>query len=107
MLVVILQIVGFDVKRVMIDQGYGVEIMYPDLFKGLGLKLKDLNKYNVPLIEFDGKTTIPKGMIRLPLQTGDKVVNVDFIVMDVFSPYTAILVRPWLHAMGQCPQLCI
>lgn len=27
---------GFMVKRVMIDQGSGVEIMYPDLYKGLG-----------------------------------------------------------------------
>ena len=104
---VILQIAGFDVKRVMTDQGSGAEIIYLDLFIGLGLKLEDLNKYDVPLIEFDGKTTIPKRMIRLPVQTGDKVVNVDFIVVDVFSPYTAILVRPWLHAMGRCPQLCI
>ena len=97
---VILQIVGFDVKRVMIDQGCGVEIMYLDLFKGLDLKLKDLNKYDVPLIEFDRKTTIPKGMIRLPVQTGNKVVSVDFIVVDAFSLYTAILARSWLHAMG-------
>ena len=54
---------GFDVKRVMIDQGKGVEIMYPELFKGLGLKLEDLDKYDVPLIKFDGKTTILNGMI--------------------------------------------
>ena len=26
----------FDVKSVMIDQGSRAEIMYPDLFKGLG-----------------------------------------------------------------------
>lgn len=39
-------------------------------------------------------------MIRIPVQTRDKVVNVDFIVVDAFSPYTVILARPWLHAMG-------
>lgn len=55
--------VGFDVKRVMIDQGSGVEIMYPELFKSLGLKLEDLDKYDVHLIKFDGKTTILNGMI--------------------------------------------
>ena len=27
------------------------------------------------------------------------VVEVDFIVVDVFSPYTAIMGRPWLHAL--------
>ena len=24
----------------------------------------------------------------------------DFIVVDSYSPYTAIVVRPWLHALG-------
>jgi len=42
-LVVTLRIAGFDVNRVMIDQGSEVEIMFPDLFKGLGLRLKDLD----------------------------------------------------------------
>ena len=27
-------------------------------------------------------------------------MNVDFIVVDAFSLYTAILARPWLHAIG-------
>ena len=37
-LVVTARISGFLVKRVMIDQGNGADIMYPDLFEGLGLK---------------------------------------------------------------------
>ena len=41
-LVVILRIRGYDVKRVLVDQGSGVEIMYPDLFKGLNLRPEDL-----------------------------------------------------------------
>ena len=38
-LVITLRIEGYDVKRVMVDQGSGVEIMYLDLYKGLSLKL--------------------------------------------------------------------
>ena len=34
------------------------------------------------------------------MQTGSDVVEVDFIVVDVFSPYTAIMGRPWLHSLG-------
>ena len=34
------------------------------------------------------------------MQTGSDVVEVDFIVVDVFSPYTAIMNRPWLHSLG-------
>jgi len=33
---------------------------------------------------------------------GKKVV-VTFIVVALFSPYTAILGRPWIHAMGAVP----
>ena len=34
--------------RVMIDQGSGAEIMYPDLYRVLGLKDEDLSKYDTP-----------------------------------------------------------
>lgn len=60
-LVVTLQIRGFDVKRVMIDQGSGAKIMYPDLYKELGLILKDLTEYNSPLVAFDGRIVLPAG----------------------------------------------
>jgi len=52
------------------------------------------------LVGFDGKMVIPKGMVRLPIQMGNKVVEVDFVIMDAYSPYTAILARPWLYTMG-------
>ena len=43
---------------------------------------------------------VPKGQIRLPVQANTNVVEVDFIVVDAFSPYTAIMGRPWLHFLG-------
>ena len=54
-LVVTLRIGRYDVKRVMIDQGNAVEIMYPDLYKGLGLKPENLTTYSSPLVSFEGK----------------------------------------------------
>ncbi|XP_030944703.1 uncharacterized protein LOC115969236 [Quercus lobata] len=99
-LVVTLTIGGYDVKRVMIDQGSAVDIMYPDLYKGLGLKPEDLAAYSSSLVSFEGRIVVPKGHIRLLVQTGRDVMEVDFIVVDVFSPYTAIMGRPWLHTLG-------
>ena len=84
----------------MVDQGSAVEIMYPDLYKGLNLKPEDLTAYESPLVSFEGKTVIPKSQIRLPIQTDSEVVEVDFIIVDSYSPYTAIMARPWLHALG-------
>ena len=80
------------------DQGSAAEIMYPD-FEG-NLKVEDLTPYSSPLVSFEGKIIIPNGQVRLPVQTGSKVVEVDFIVVDAYSPYTAIVARPWLHTLG-------
>ena len=99
-LVITLRIGGYDVKRIMVDQGSAVEIMYPDLYKGLNLKAEDLTPYSSPLVSFKGKIIIPKGQIRLPVQTSSEMVKVDFIVVDAYSPYTAIVARPWLHTLG-------
>ena len=27
-------------------------------------------------------------------------MEVDFIMMDAYSPYTAVVARPWLHTLG-------
>ncbi|XP_050289989.1 uncharacterized protein LOC126728165 [Quercus robur] len=73
--------------------------MYPDLYKGLNLRPEDLTAYDSPLISFEGKTVTPKGQIILTIQTGSEVVEVNFIVVDAYSPYIAIVARPWIHAL--------
>lgn len=63
------------------------------------MKLEDLSKYDILLVKFDGKIVTLKGMIRLPVQSGNEVVEVDFIVIDGYLSYIAILARQWLHIM--------
>ena len=99
-LIVTLRIGGFNVKRVLVDQGSAVKVMYPDLYRGLNLKPKDLTAYDSLLVSFEGKTVTPMGQIKLAIQTGLDVVEVDFVVVDTYSPYIAIMARPWLHALG-------
>ena len=60
-LVVTLRIGGYDIKRVLVDQGNGAEIMYPDLYKELNLITEDLTAYNSPLVGFEAKVVILKG----------------------------------------------
>ena len=96
---VTIRIGGYDVKRVIVDQGNAAEIMYHDLFKGLGLKSKDLRSYSSPLVSFEGKMVVLKGQIKLPVQIRTDLVEVDFIVVEAFSSYTAIMGRPWLYSL--------
>ncbi|XP_075670507.1 uncharacterized protein LOC142640333 [Castanea sativa] len=87
----------------MIDQGNGADVMYPDLYRGLGLKKQDLSKYDSPLMGFDGHMVIPGGQISLSVIMGGWEVLVTFIVVASFSPYTEIFGRPWIHDMGAVP----
>ena len=82
------------------DQGSAAEIMYLDFYKGLSLRAEDLMPYSSPLVSFEGKVIVPNGQIRLPVQTGSETMEVDFIVVDAYSPYTTIVARPWFHTLG-------
>ena len=73
--------------------------------KGLGLKLEDLSKYDTLLVGFDGKVVMPKGQIKLSVVIEGNEVAVNFIMVNAFSPYTAILERPWIHVMRAVPSM--
>ena len=93
-LVITTRIRGFLAKRVMVDQGSGANVMYLDLFKGLGLKNRDLSKYDTPLVGFDRRVVALEGQISLPVNMEGKEVMATFIVVNSFSQYTAILGWP-------------
>ena len=88
---VVIRIKGYDVKRVLVNQGSGVEIIYPNLYNGLNLKLEDLERYDSPLMGFDSRMVVPRGMIRLLVQPKDEEVQVDFIVVEAFFPLHGFL----------------
>ena len=78
----------------MVDQGNGTEIMYPNLYKGLGLNSEDLSGYDTLLLGFDGKVVTPEGQIKLRVVAEGREVEVNFSVVNAYSPYTVILGRP-------------
>ena len=55
-MVVTLRIGGYDVKKVLVDQGSGAEIMYPDLYKELNLRPEGLTAYDSPLVSFEERS---------------------------------------------------
>jgi len=78
----------------MVDQGSGAEIMYLDLYEGLGLTPEDLTEYNNPLVAFDGSIVLPARQVTLPMEVEGRKEMVHFIVVHSYSPYIAILGRP-------------
>lgn len=46
---------------------------------------------------------MPEGQIKLSIVTEGKEVEVNFMVVNAFSPYIAILGQPWIHTIGAVP----
>ena len=87
----------------MIDQGSKEEIVYLDLYEGLGLTSDGLTKYDSPLIAFDKIVVTPARQVTLPVEVGGRKELVNFIVVHSYSPYTAILICLWIHSIGAVP----
>uniref|UniRef100_A0A2N9FYE8 Uncharacterized protein n=1 Tax=Fagus sylvatica TaxID=28930 RepID=A0A2N9FYE8_FAGSY len=52
---------------------------------------------------FSGETVVPSGKVTINVRAGTVSTPTEFFVLNAFSPYNAILGRPWLHRMGAVP----
>ncbi|GFZ00952.1 hypothetical protein Acr_14g0005870 [Actinidia rufa] len=96
-LVVQLRIGGYDVKRILVDTGSSVEVMYYDLFKQLKIPQEQLKPARAPLVGFNAQAHWPLGTVSLKTRAGSQELMTEFVVVDIPSPYNAIVGRDWLH----------
>ena len=61
-LVITLRIRGYDMKKVMVDQGSAAKIMYPDLYNGAKLKARQLNNLRLSVGGLQWEDYHPKGL---------------------------------------------
>ncbi|MCI55360.1 hypothetical protein A2U01_0076610, partial [Trifolium medium] len=78
---------NFDVRRVLIDPGSSVDIMYARTFESLQLTERNLTPYmGSDLQGFNGTTTKPWGFVDLIVTVGAnetaKSIKVQFLVVD-------------------------
>ena len=67
-LVIMLNIEGFNTKRILVDNGSSADIIYVLAFQQLKLDLKRLGPFDSPLISFSGDRVYPKGIVTLTIQ---------------------------------------
>jgi len=102
-MVISAEIQGFQVKRVFIDGGSSVEIMFASCFDQLGIGRHNLKPSSSPLSGFTGKVVVPLGTIALQVTVVDDVDRgkrvsalCNFAIIDAPSPYNVIIGRPWI-----------
>ena len=100
-LVIMLNIEGFNTKRILVDNGSFADIIYLPAFKQLKLDQKRLRPFKSPLISFNGDRVYPKGIVTLTITVGTHprqlTRQLDFLVVDCPSSYNVIIGRPTLN----------
>ncbi|XP_071939264.1 uncharacterized protein [Coffea arabica] len=98
---------NYRVKKMYVDQGSAVDILFHRVFKELGLEDRQLTPVRTPLVGFTGPPVNPKGMITLMVTVGQapkcRTIPVNFVVVKQQSPYNVFLGRPALNALRAIP----
>uniref|UniRef100_A0A2N9HJY0 RNA-directed DNA polymerase n=1 Tax=Fagus sylvatica TaxID=28930 RepID=A0A2N9HJY0_FAGSY len=102
-LVVTLEIAGYSTRRVLIDNGSSVDIIYLTAFQQMRIDKDQLRPIETPLVGFAGTSVYPLGIITLQLIAGtypkQATKKVDFLVVDCPSAYNVIIGRPTLNRL--------
>ena len=69
-LVIMLNIEGFNTKRILVDNGSSADIIYFPTFQQLRLDPKRLHHFDTPLVSFSGDRVYPKGIVTLMMTAG-------------------------------------
>ena len=88
---------NYDVKKILVDTSSSVEVMYYNLFKQLNLHESELKLARAPLVGFNAQSHWPLGTVTLKVRVGSQELMIEFVVVDIPSPYNAIVGRDWLH----------
>ncbi|XP_071921818.1 uncharacterized protein [Coffea arabica] len=98
---------NYRVKKVYVDQGSAVNILFYRVFKEFGLEEEQLTPVRTPLVGFTGPPINSEGMITLMVTVGQapkcRTIPVNFVVVKQQSPYNVFLGRPALNALRAIP----
>ncbi|XP_073035186.1 uncharacterized protein [Primulina eburnea] len=102
-LVIQAKVANYDVRRVFIDSGSSVNIIFQEVLDQMNLEGYQLQPVETALFGFAGHTVYPRGEITLPLTIGAeelrKTVMTVFTVVSAPTSYNIILGRPAMNAL--------
>ena len=99
---------GYLVRRIYVDEGSAVNVMYEHCFNNLSNDIRDrLKETTTSLVGFSGETSKPLGKIELEVCFGDHGMYrrpmMSFCVVNSPSPYNVILGRTGLKEIRAVP----
>ncbi|GJZ43145.1 reverse transcriptase domain-containing protein [Tanacetum coccineum] len=96
---------GFKVRRIYVDGGRSLEIMYEHCFRNLSYRTRSrLRESQNPLVGFSGEVNYPLGDIDLEVTMVEcertRIVIMEFAVVKSLSMYNSLLGRMGMRSLG-------
>ncbi|XP_026398297.1 uncharacterized protein LOC113294090 [Papaver somniferum] len=98
-LVLTLPVAGCNIKKILIDGGSSVNVLFYDTFKRMELNDEQLMSSYYIIYGFNGAPKKPLGYIVLEVKAGPMKVDTRFSVVNAPSPYNSIIGRRWVHKL--------
>ncbi|XP_072064426.1 uncharacterized protein [Arachis hypogaea] len=99
--VISIQLGDLIVRKVLLDPGSSADILFFTTFQKMKLSTNILQPYSGELVGFSGERVPVMGSVWLQTTLGEqplsKTQDVQYLVVDCFSPYNVILGRPFLN----------
>ena len=106
-LVITLRISNYDVRRVLVDNGSAVNVIFLNTLRKMDFDPRRIEPANTKLTGFSWEIKVPEGRVTLPVTIGNAsryITTVDeFQVVDSTSPYNVIIGHQWMHDLGIIP----
>ncbi|XP_057730262.1 uncharacterized protein LOC130945571 [Arachis stenosperma] len=102
--VITLQLGNLLVKKVLLDPGSSADVLFYSTFQKMKLSDNMLQSTGGDLVGFSGERVPILGSVWLQTTLGEqplsKTHDIQYLVVDCFSPYNLILGRPFLNKFG-------
>ena len=90
---------SWEINRILVDTGSSVNILFYHTYKTMGGRDDDLIPSTYKIYGFNGTANKPKGEVTMQIPLKGISSKISFCVVDVESPYNALIGRPWLHGI--------
>lgn len=99
--VVIMTITSYNVKKILVDNGSSINMLFYDIFQKMKLFTDQLKKVNTLLVRFSRNFIVVEGEITLAMieEPQIRIEQLTFLVVCVPSAYNAILRWPELNIL--------
>ena len=103
-MVITVELENYAVKKVLIDQGSSIDILYWEIYQKLQLPTTTMAPYDEPIYGFSREKVSTHGYIDLHTVFRDgaqtKTTPIRFLVVDAPTSYNVLLDRPSLNTLG-------